>query len=289
MGLMDWFTSMITIFVVGMIIIAIIIIVQGNKRDKTAQSAIEESGGTVTKRIGNLFLDEQKGWWTVSGGGYRVYGYSEILDFEIVESGEKYKSQGGIMRSVIGGVTFGAVGAVVGAATANKVKNVDSMYINVIVNDANCPNVIIKLLEAPTTAGSFSYNLAVQIGQQTASQLTYMMNVSKNSIVTSNLQIIDTKVVGVTKNNDEGQPIQPILATLSLSDGLTFVREPNNPYDRNAIKVICEYQHIGYIKADLAKDIAPLMDSGKQLSGHITKITGGEDGLNYGCNIHIEI
>lgn len=286
---MNWFTSMVTIFVVTMVIVAIIIIVQSNKRDKVAQSAIEESGGTITKRIGNLFLDEQRGWWTVSGGGYRVYGYSEILDFEIVENGEKYKSQGGIIRSVIGGVTFGAVGAIVGATTANKVKNVNSMYINVIVNDANCPNVIIKLLEAPTTAGSFSYNLAVQIGQQTAAQLAYMMNVSKNSIATSNLQTIDTKVVGVTKNNDEGQLIQSILATLNSSDSLTFVREPNNPYDSNAIKVICEYQHIGYIKSDLAKNIAPLMDSGKTLSGHITAITGGIDGLNYGCNIHIEI
>lgn len=76
-----------------------------------------------------------------------------------------------------------------------------------------------------------------------------------------------------------------------LEDGskLNFAREPNNPYDTNAIKVICDYQHIGYIKAELAEEIAPIMDSGKELKGYITQITGGIDGKNYGCNIHISI
>lgn len=98
-----------------------------------------------------------------------------------------------------------------------------------------------------------------------------------------------TKVVGVTKNNDEGVDIQNILPELEDGSKLNFVREPNNPYDTNAIKVICDYQHIGYIRAGLAEEIAPIIDSGKELKGYITQITGGTDGKTYGCNIHISI
>lgn len=97
-----------------------------------------------------------------------------------------------------------------------------------------------------------------------------------------------TKIAGVTKKNDGGIDIQSILPTLDDGDVLTFVREPDNPYDKNAIKVICDYQHIGYVKADLAEEIAPLMDEGKTLKGCISEITGGGD-KNYGCNIHISI
>lgn len=62
-----------------------------------------------------------------------------------------------------------------------------------------------------------------------------------------------------------------------------------NIYDTNAIKVICDYQHIGYLKSSLAEEIAPIMDSGKELKGYIKQITGGTDGKTYGCNIHISI
>ena len=98
-----------------------------------------------------------------------------------------------------------------------------------------------------------------------------------------------TQIVGVTKNNDEGVNIQNILPELEVGSKLTFIREPKNFYDTNAIKVICDYQHIGYIKSSLAEEIAPIMDSGRKLKGYISEITGGTDGKNYGCNIHISI
>ena len=98
-----------------------------------------------------------------------------------------------------------------------------------------------------------------------------------------------TQIVGVTKNSDEGVNIQNILPELEVGSKLTFIREPKNIYDTNAIKVICDYQHIGYLKSSLAEEIAPIMDSGKELKGYIKQITGGTDGKTYGCNIHISI
>lgn len=44
-----------------------------------------------------------------------------------------------------------------------------------------------------------------------------------------------TKIMGVTKQNENGQNIQEILSGLSPYATLSFQREPNNPYDQNAI------------------------------------------------------
>lgn len=96
-----------------------------------------------------------------------------------------------------------------------------------------------------------------------------------------------TKIMGVTKQNENGQNIQEILSELSPYTTLSFQREPNNPYDQNAIKIYADGVHIGYISAELAEKIAPQLDSGDQeLFGEIEEVTGGGE-KSFGCNIHI--
>ncbi len=92
---------------------------------------------------------------------------------------------------------------------------------------------------------------------------------------------IYTKVVGVTFGN-----IQSVLPTLSAGMRLKFRREPDNEYDSNAICVICNSKKIGHLSADLACDLAPVMDNGGRLEGKIVEITGGGT-KNYGCNIEV--
>jgi len=42
------------------------------------------------------------------------------------------------------------------------------------------------------------------------------------------------------------------------------VREPDNPYDPNAIKVaLAGIVFLGYVPKEIAKELAPLMDQGK--------------------------
>jgi hypothetical protein len=43
-----------------------------------------------------------------------------------------------------------------------------------------------------------------------------------------------------------------------------LIREPNNKHDPNAIGVYFLRDRLGYIKRDLAAQLAPTMDSGKQ-------------------------
>ena len=44
-----------------------------------------------------------------------------------------------------------------------------------------------------------------------------------------------------------------------------LVREPDNPHDPNAIRVELAGLYLGYVPRDIAKDLAPQMDAGKNL------------------------
>ena len=107
-------------------------------------------------------------------------------------------------------------------------------------------------------------------------------NVKKSNDSSENVSLY-TKVVGVTFDN-----IQSILPQLKSGMPLLFIREPQNAYDKNAIAVYCNGYKIGHLSAELAADLAPLIDNGNKLIGKIEEITGGGS-KNYGCNISIVI
>lgn len=100
-----------------------------------------------------------------------------------------------------------------------------------------------------------------------------------------------TKVVGVTKENDCGEDIQELLHKFSLFSpdllNLSFEHEEDNPHDKNAIKVLCLNDHIGYLSRDIAKEVVSLVDDGR-VEGEVKQITGG-NGKYFGCNILIKI
>lgn len=92
-----------------------------------------------------------------------------------------------------------------------------------------------------------------------------------------------SKVVGVSFNDNQSK-IMKIFDSVEYTKTpilLQLVREPNNPYDSNAIKV----GEIGYLSKDIARDLAPLMDKGLRLSCRIQNITHNKGTL--GVNILI--
>ena len=82
---------------------------------------------------------------------------------------------------------------------------------------------------------------------------------------------IETTVVGVTF---EGR--QAVVAKLCYGEKILLRREPNNPYDSNAIRVErLDREQIGYINRDLADELAPTFDAhGVPVSGTVTQLTG---------------
>lgn len=292
---MEWAYFFVGLAIIAPLVIAIAAYSNSREQRNSTETLWKSEGCQTTKKIDTLLIDDKRRQWTVLGCT-KIYTYSDIIDFEISENGKSYKSKNGVIRAVAGGALFGAAGAIVGASTAQKVQTINSMAVKIFVRDNNNPMITIPLVTIPVQTDSAAYSLSYNVATQIIAQLSYMRDVAHPTSMNMDYDIpctdkklnkIHTKIVGVTKNNDDGMPIQSILKTLSPSDKIILVREPDNPYDKNAIKVICEYQHIGYIQSDLAETLAPLMDSGKQISASITGITGGTSGKSYGCNILI--
>ncbi len=95
------------------------------------------------------------------------------------------------------------------------------------------------------------------------------------------LMMIKTKLAGVTYDNR-----QDSISRCHDCDTLELIREPDNPYDSNAIRVMDAGRTLGYIPAAQAATLAPYMDAGEEIANcFIDRITGGD--LNLGVNITI--
>lgn len=67
-------------------------------------------------------------------------------------------------------------------------------------------------------------------------------------------------------------------------------REPKNAYDKNAVKVIIDGKHVGYVSRRLALELAPRMDRGDRIEVREVKIVYGGDGeVTYGARLEISI
>jgi hypothetical protein len=92
-----------------------------------------------------------------------------------------------------------------------------------------------------------------------------------------------TRVAGVTFNGR-----QAVIARLNVGDTLLLRREPDNPYDRNAICVERPNgQQVGYLNRNLAAQLAPFFDAHNQQSQSCVRnlIGSGQGGYSLGVVI----
>jgi single-stranded-DNA-specific exonuclease len=78
-----------------------------------------------------------------------------------------------------------------------------------------------------------------------------------------------TKIVGVSF---EGR--QEIIAGLQDGYDLELLRQPDNPADANAVAVRYGDLHLGYVRAQIAKHIAPHIDAGTIYRARVASLTG---------------
>jgi len=74
--------------------------------------------------------------------------------------------------------------------------------------------------------------------------------------------MIEANVVGITFCN---VPMD-IWIELKHDTELILEREPDNKWDKNAIKVLFKQQMLGYIEKEIAKDLAKTMDEGAKVT-----------------------
>lgn len=63
-----------------------------------------------------------------------------------------------------------------------------------------------------------------------------------------------------------------VLAELKVGDRLELVREPDNPHDAYAIRVMWHGHMLGYLPRRQNRQIAAAMDAGERLSGRVSSL-----------------
>lgn len=100
-------------------------------------------------------------------------------------------------------------------------------------------------------------------------------------------RVITTKVVGVSFEDR-----QEIVARMQIGDHVWLEREPDNPFDPNAVSVNCSNgEQIGYLSARLAAKLADLLDRyGYPIHGRVYLLTGSSfDSYSLGVVIAFKI
>jgi single-stranded-DNA-specific exonuclease len=93
-----------------------------------------------------------------------------------------------------------------------------------------------------------------------------------------------TKLAGVTYAKNA----QTILPTLNSGTELELIREPENQYDKNAVRVEYDGDRLGFLPAHVARELAHRIDEGENFTCHVAQITGGGEGMSYGCNVELK-
>lgn len=104
------------------------------------------------------------------------------------------------------------------------------------------------------------------------------------------LELIETRVAGVTFENDDGTNRQEILKKCKPGDSIVLEHWPM-PEDEYAVKVLRENgEQLGHIPREDAEDVAEWLGSANSVTAKIKKITGGtKDKPTIGCIIEIRI
>ena len=92
---------------------------------------------------------------------------------------------------------------------------------------------------------------------------------------------IQTRVAGVSFENRDGSLRQTYVRQVKKGDGLVLRREPENPFDANAMAVEWldadgQPRQLGYVPRSLAALLAPLVDGGRlKLKATVARKGGG--------------
>ncbi|MEK5070553.1 SHOCT domain-containing protein [Sporosarcina sp. FSL K6-1508] len=144
----------------------------------------ELSSFNPSKKIGTFveFDDTQKKWLILTGflgkrDKSKVFNYSDIVDFELLEDGESV-TQGGLGRALVGGALFGGAGAVVGGVTGKRKNKAicNSLKIKVTLRDVNNPLIYITFLNTATKKDGFMYKTNYQLAHECLSAFQIICN-----------------------------------------------------------------------------------------------------------------
>lgn len=181
-----------------------------NAMEKTQKKELAIRNFSPTRKISNLiYFDDEKEVFMLPKtfvAKARIYKYSELLEYEILEDGESIQ-KGGLGRAVVGGVLFGGIGAVVGGLTANKKikRAIKSYKIKLILDNKAVPVEYINLLASPTRSDSLVFKGVTKMAEEIVGVLKRITHTNnKNETTTSQVTSEADEIMKFKKLFDAG-------------------------------------------------------------------------------------
>lgn len=167
-----------------------------------------------TNRIGDLiqFSDDTKEFVIGSDDTADIFEYKNIVDYELLQNGATI-SKGSMGSAFVGGLLFGTMGAVVGAAGSKRV-DIDvctNLSIKITLKDTYRKVCYITFVNGSLATNSNAYNVAYTLAQNCMSYF---------KVACEMVQEKDSKVVIQNSNADELRKFKEL-----LDDGIISAEE----------------------------------------------------------------
>lgn len=169
------------------------------------------SNFVATKTTGYFIADEKNKLWIIPGKKGvipKVYKFTDIVNYELLEDGETITKGGGLGRAIAGGILFGGVGAVVGGVTGGRKSKelINSLRIKITIKNNRTPELYINLITMKTKSTSMLYKLSYEGAQSVLSILDLIADENKTGNDTpsgSNISVAD-ELIKLKKLVDQG-------------------------------------------------------------------------------------
>lgn len=169
---------------VGMLILFPILLIYDSKERKRQNNleldALKKENFTINKVIyidtyNSIYIDDHHKRFAIGNrNSLTTFRYEELLGFSLIEDGNTI-SQSKTMATVIGGLTFGVVGAIVGSSGKRKMTNTcNSLVVCIVVNDLEEPRRVLKLIENEVQKDSFIYKNNIEVANNIIATLKYI-------------------------------------------------------------------------------------------------------------------
>lgn len=129
-----------------------------------------------------LYIDSNNKKWSIyikNVSTVKIYNFSDIYDYSIIENGNSIL-QGRSGSVIVGGLLFGGIGALAGAARERKNQSTCSnLRIKIFLN--NQSSIIINLITREVKTNSSDYEFAIKKAEEFESFLKYIITLNKDS------------------------------------------------------------------------------------------------------------
>ena len=212
------------ILLIPIILVAVILggVVKGNNIRKEnlevrnqVEERLREKNFNIEKRVGlaaTLYVDNTQKLWAVNEWNNRtdikIYKYSDLIDFELIEDNESLM-KGGFGKALVGGAIGGTKGAIIGSAGSRQIKqNATLLEIKIRTNDFENPQYSIQFIKGfSLPKSSPEYRKFFDEAQQVIGLLNYIStngSDAENNEDKSNRMTITEQLRELNQLKDEG-------------------------------------------------------------------------------------